>query len=243
MTPNDQTPQKGDIIINPLTQRPVKVGSRTWLQLVKKGIVSGIYKKSDRFEPDNSVFTPTGSDRKGQQVRFTNQRYRKKTVCRGSRKPRGISKKNIAKLTSKVVTNNIDALISSGDNFDEALEELLLIEMMKESSLVPDELDSIPDSERRSEELERLKQEELEIIKQEDETVRPPVNIPRKRGRPKGSKNQSVKQVWTVKEPIDDSYEADSERQVFRPDSEQPDDEVYQVDQEGYEADQEDGYW
>lgn len=235
MTPNDQTPQKGDIIINPLTQRPVKVGSRTWLQLVKKGIVSGIYKKSDRFEPDNSVFTPTGSDRKGQQVRFTNQRYRKKTVCRGSRKPRGISKKNIAKLTSKVVTNNIDALISSGDNFDEALEELLLIEMMKESSLVPDELissglDSIP------EELARRGNKE-------DETVRPPVNIPRKRGRPKGSKNQSVKQVWTVKEPIDDSYEADSERQVFRPDSEQPDDEVYQVDQEGYEADQEDGYW
>ena len=36
-------PKKGDIIINPRTQRPVKVASRTWLKLVKEGIVEGRY--------------------------------------------------------------------------------------------------------------------------------------------------------------------------------------------------------
>ena len=36
-------PNKGDIVINPHTQRPVKVGGRTWLGLVKKGIFEGRY--------------------------------------------------------------------------------------------------------------------------------------------------------------------------------------------------------
>ena len=36
-------PKKGDIIINPKTQRPVKVGSRTWLNLVKEGLIQGYY--------------------------------------------------------------------------------------------------------------------------------------------------------------------------------------------------------
>lgn len=36
-------PKKGDIIINPKTSRPVKVGSRTWINLVKEGLVAGHY--------------------------------------------------------------------------------------------------------------------------------------------------------------------------------------------------------
>ena len=36
-------PKKGTIIINPKTQRPVKVGSRTWLKLVRDGLVEGQY--------------------------------------------------------------------------------------------------------------------------------------------------------------------------------------------------------
>ena len=35
---------KGDIMINPETSRPVKVGSRTWLKLVKRGVIEGAYK-------------------------------------------------------------------------------------------------------------------------------------------------------------------------------------------------------
>ena len=31
--------KRGDVIINPLTQRPVKIGSRTYITLVKKGVI------------------------------------------------------------------------------------------------------------------------------------------------------------------------------------------------------------
>ena len=40
---NDNTPVKGSLIINPKTSRPVKVGSRTWINLVREGLVSGNY--------------------------------------------------------------------------------------------------------------------------------------------------------------------------------------------------------
>lgn len=40
---------KGDIIINPKTQRPVRVGSRTWLKLVKEGICEGSYKDTNEL--------------------------------------------------------------------------------------------------------------------------------------------------------------------------------------------------
>lgn len=42
--------KKGQIVINPKTSRPVKVGSRTWLQLVKEGIFEGTY------EDPNSLY-------------------------------------------------------------------------------------------------------------------------------------------------------------------------------------------
>ena len=35
---------KGDIMINPKTSRPIKVASRTWLKLVKEGVIEGAYK-------------------------------------------------------------------------------------------------------------------------------------------------------------------------------------------------------
>ena len=36
-------PRKGDIIINPNTSRPIKVGGRSWLKLVKEGVLEGRY--------------------------------------------------------------------------------------------------------------------------------------------------------------------------------------------------------
>ncbi len=38
------TPRKGDLIINPRTQRPVRVGGRTWRGLVKDGLIEGRYR-------------------------------------------------------------------------------------------------------------------------------------------------------------------------------------------------------
>ena len=45
----DNIPVKGSIIINPKTSRPVKVGSRTWVNLVREGIVSGNYHDSNEL--------------------------------------------------------------------------------------------------------------------------------------------------------------------------------------------------
>ena len=36
----NNVPVKGQIIINPQASRPVKVGGRTWLKLVKDGLVN-----------------------------------------------------------------------------------------------------------------------------------------------------------------------------------------------------------
>ena len=53
--------KKGDIVINPKTQRPVRVGSRTWNKLVKEGIFEGRYSDpnelADKYEeiPDEQL--------------------------------------------------------------------------------------------------------------------------------------------------------------------------------------------
>ena len=43
MSSRNQIPHKGDIVINPKTSRPIKVGGSVWRKLVKEGLVSGHY--------------------------------------------------------------------------------------------------------------------------------------------------------------------------------------------------------
>lgn len=44
---DDYVPCKNDIIINPLTNRGVVVGSQTWRKLVKQGVIKGHYKPNN----------------------------------------------------------------------------------------------------------------------------------------------------------------------------------------------------
>ena len=43
MTSRSNIPHKGDIVINPKTSRPIKVGGSVWRKLVKEGLLSGHY--------------------------------------------------------------------------------------------------------------------------------------------------------------------------------------------------------
>ena len=134
-------PNKGDIIINPQTQRPVKVGSRTWLKLVKQGIVEGQYKDPVvQYELDNNdgnideLKTQLNSKlSKNKHVVKGRGKYKGKLVERNKR----LNPKDVARYTTKAsasaLANNFDELENLEDDEIEAkLEELILKEMMRE---------------------------------------------------------------------------------------------------------------
>ena len=56
MSSRSNIPHKGDIVINPKTSRPVKVGGSVWRKLVKEGVLSGHYqdpKVLDEYTTEN----------------------------------------------------------------------------------------------------------------------------------------------------------------------------------------------
>ena len=62
------TPKKGDLIINPDTQRPVRVGSRTWINLVKKGVLQGHYSDNNIIEEQYAEIPPEQMEQKMKQI-------------------------------------------------------------------------------------------------------------------------------------------------------------------------------
>ena len=138
-------PAKGDIIINPSTQRPVKVGSRTWLNLVKKGLVEGRYsdpKELDELPEQYEELPPQQVDEqiqkvnktlpRGQQAVRGRGRYKGKIVTRSKRlAPEDVSKYT-AQVATRAVANNIDALASceDGNDIEKMLQQMILEEMV-----------------------------------------------------------------------------------------------------------------
>ena len=142
---NKNIPKKGDIIINPNTQRPVKVGSRTWLGLVKQGLVSGHYRDPkeldtvpDEYHEDTEegnqyiekkIETINKTLPRGKQAVRGRGRYKGKIVSR--EKPPSASEisRYTAQIASRAVNNNIDELAES-DDLEGMLEKMILEEMM-----------------------------------------------------------------------------------------------------------------
>lgn len=131
---NQNIPRKGDIVINPNTQRPVKVGSRTWLKLVKKGIFEGRY-------TDPKELAPIRENNVDEQINELNQdlpdnvqavrgrgRYKNKIVKRSKRPATEDVRNYTTDVAKKVVNDNID-LLADCDNLEEELERLILQEM------------------------------------------------------------------------------------------------------------------
>ena len=137
-------PRKGDIIINPNTQRPVKVGSRTWLNLVKKGIVEGRYtdpKELGELPEQYEEIPPEDVEEKieqvnkslprGQQAVRGRGRYKGKIVSRNKRlAPEEVSRYT-AQVATRAVANNINTLADcEDDDIEGMLEKMILAEMM-----------------------------------------------------------------------------------------------------------------
>lgn len=134
---------KGDIIINPKTQRPVRIGSRTWLKLVKEGIVEGAYKDT------NELYKIEEGDDEEEKIKELNKelpptqqavRGRGKYAGKIVRRKKQPSIKETAKYTAKVASKKIKnkevyedlhQKVEDGEeeDFETQLEKLIMAEI------------------------------------------------------------------------------------------------------------------
>lgn len=131
--------RKNDIVINPNTSRPVRVGSKTWLMLVKQGILQGQYADPKELytikDEDDVVAKKEELDKtlnSSKQAVRGRGKYAGKLVSRDKK----LNPAEIAKYSSKVAANtikeNIEHLASlNADEIDEELEKLILQDMLK----------------------------------------------------------------------------------------------------------------
>jgi hypothetical protein len=127
-------PKKGDIIVNPKTSRPVKVGSRTWLKLVKDGLVSGHYEDDKKLEPIDEENFNSQLDEQNKKLPITKQAVRGRGKYKGHLVTRD-KQPSIHELTQyttkkacKVVSENYDNLRDI-DDLEAELEQLIMAEM------------------------------------------------------------------------------------------------------------------
>ena len=177
-------PNKGDIIINPQTQRPVKVGSRTWLKLVKAGAVKGQYRDPAVLEENGYELADDGSNIEERKIQLNATLPKGKHAVKGRGRHKGkivvrhkrLAPKDVAKFTTKAsasaMANNMDELENLDDDEIEAkLEELILREMMREQRT--NKAPAIKGGGRKKkvvqEELYELDEQASAITSQEDE--------------------------------------------------------------------------
>jgi len=132
-----KVPVKGTIIINPKTSRPVKVGSRVWLKLVREGVVEGKYK-----DP-NELYTLQEGDDVDAKIEEYNQslppnvqsvrgrgKYANKIVKR-NRQPstRATARQTVRATARKVKDPQVYEQLQEADNFEDELEQLIMAEL------------------------------------------------------------------------------------------------------------------
>lgn len=128
---------KGDIVINPKTQRPVKVGSRVWRSLVKEGLFEGSYKDPRTLyevQPDEKI------EEKIQELNQTlppNQqavrgrgKYKNKIVRRNKQAGMEDVIKYTTKTAVKAIKNTPDIVEEEEEDMETLLENLILKELM-----------------------------------------------------------------------------------------------------------------
>ena len=132
-------PKKGDIIINPKTQRPVKVGSRTWLNLVREGLVEGkysdpkeIYTLEDGDDEDELINKFNKSLPPNQQAVRGRGKYANKIVKRNKQPSTTETSKYTVQTTARKLKNKeVYDNLQEGGNFEEDLEALIMAELTK----------------------------------------------------------------------------------------------------------------
>lgn len=126
---------KNDIVINPKTQRPVKVGGRTWRLLVKEGLFEGSYKDprtlyeiqpeekvDEKIEELNQTLPPT------QQAVRGRGKYKNKIVKRNKQAGMEDVIKYTTKTAVKAIKNTPD--IVEEEDMETLLESLILKELL-----------------------------------------------------------------------------------------------------------------
>lgn len=135
---------KGDIMINPLTQRPVRIGSKTWVNLVKKGLVEGV-------KDDNILFEELPEDQMEEKIKYLNQKlpqgtqavrgrgkYASKIVKRQTPLTTEQITRNTVKKTAHIVADNMDEIDEmDSSTMEERLEKMIFEELMNTSTTRP----------------------------------------------------------------------------------------------------------
>ena len=137
-----KVPMKGTIIINPKTQRPVKVGSRTWLKLVKEGVVEGkysdpkeLYEIQDGDDVDELINKFNQSLPPNVQSVRGRGRYKNKIVRRMKQPSTKEITEYTARTAARTVSNNIENL-KEFDDLETQLENMIMNEILGKSNLV-----------------------------------------------------------------------------------------------------------
>lgn len=128
-------PRKGDIVINPHTSRPIKVGGRSWLKLVKEGVFEGRYTDpneitniDDNNDIDEQIRNANNNLPSGFQAVRGRGRYKGKIVKRKQQPNTADVIRHTARTASKTVSDNYDYL-NDMDDMEKELERMILEEM------------------------------------------------------------------------------------------------------------------
>ncbi len=204
--------KKGQIIINPLTQRPIRVGSRTWKTLVRNKVLSGKYKD------DRQIYefeTEELRDKKGMfktQKRLNKSAPRGKTVVRGT----GEFKNKLVLRNKKMkrIVRQVYEGLKKNDYDEKTTEQLMtLINNDRLLDYIETEMDKIdPIHKKTPEEPEK---EESDQEPEQEETDQEPEE--------------------TDQEPEKEESDQEQEQEQEELDQEEPDQEPEELDQESEE--------
>jgi hypothetical protein len=133
-------PKKNDYMINPLTKRNIRVGSRIWINLVKDGVIQGQYSDDNILAETEDIDDNTITDKInelndslpiGVRAVKGRGRYENKIVKRHSQITHQDMAKSTAKKTSKILSKNLEELSDlSQEDMETELERLILSEIM-----------------------------------------------------------------------------------------------------------------
>ena len=126
---------KGDIVYNPKTNRPIKVGSRAWLNLVKQGVIAGEY-------ADDNVLDEYNEEESKQEIKkrikelnekqdLGTQVVRGRGVYKGKlvKRSKALSVQDISKKTSKIASKIV--VDDEDEKLEKELEAMIYNELMK----------------------------------------------------------------------------------------------------------------
>ena len=128
---------KGDIVINPQTQRPIKVGGRIWLKLVREGLLVG------ECKDDNEIYTIQEGDDVDEKIKELDKslplnvhsvrgrgKYANKIVKRHKQPSTTETSRYTVKTTARKLKNReVYEDLQEGGNFEEELEALIMEEL------------------------------------------------------------------------------------------------------------------